>query len=260
MLGNNVIEDICDAALADTLDVCIQDEEIAARFKGERLMFHPESSDDFANPCATDSRVMEVGFDDFPFTSLRLSRSILASPDRPNAMRITPGIDEVSGLSIKRKQELSIRRIDTIAGTQGVSGLYYLSAILRRDNDQFPVNPDPNDTTTLLNIDIVTREVSCDPATVRILRFPVREEMFYSNTALHSGPFELPLGLIEILQDGACIRIASGPSVGEWNDTTRMHGTVKIIQRTDSLQIMSDPLDIRISYGWSDATCLLDAV
>ncbi|MGB5073065.1 MAG: hypothetical protein WBQ23_02930, partial [Bacteroidota bacterium] len=260
MLGNNVVEDVCDAALADTLNVCIQDAEIAEKFKGERLMFHPESGDDFTSP--SNSTVPESGFDDFPFIDIRLSRSVLAATESMNATRVTPTLDVISGLSVKRKQELSVRRIDTIPGTQGVSGLYYLSVILRRDNDLFSAIDPLNDTTTVLHIDIVTREASCDPASLRILRYPVRGEMFYENGSLHTGAFELPLGLVEVLQDGPCVRIEEGAAAPEWVDTTQVHGSVKIIQRVDSLHIMSDSLDIQISYAyaWNNATCLLDAV
>ncbi len=260
MLGNNVVLDVCDAAAAEDLNVCIMDLQLAERFKGERIMLHPESSYDFTERSSTP--VTEGSLDNFPLQEIKLSRSILEKDDRPNAIRVTPSMDDVAGLTDKRMQELSVWRVDTLAGRQGVSGLYYLSVIVRRDNDaENRIDPDAGDTATVFHVDIVTNNAAY-PHARRVLSFPVREEQFYYGGALHTEPFELALGLVELRQDGALIFVEEGPLVSAWTDTTRVRGETKITQKADSMRLMSRDFDIRVSYGYgfSDATCLLDAI
>lgn len=201
-LNANAVAEICDAAIsaADTLMVSISDYALEDYLRGEHLMFHPETDDNFE---AQGSHWLgtEPDFDDSPMTNMNLSRPLTdRSVGGPNCIRMEANKGTISTLADEKKRELSLFRagwnMDDRDKYRG-SGLYILSVIVREDNDPFALDP-PNTSDIVMNVEIVSRD-PVNPSTQRTLTFPLRGEQFYhGSSAIRPGAFEVVLGQIEI--------------------------------------------------------------
>ncbi|MCZ7557347.1 MAG: hypothetical protein M5R41_13180 [Bacteroidia bacterium] len=108
--GNNAVLDVVEAAAANDLRSSIYDGRLSERFKGERIMLHPESADDFDNR----SSILlsnETEFRDREFIGNPWSTTLLQrSGDAMNCVRMGQSGSVVNGITLDRIREMSVYR------------------------------------------------------------------------------------------------------------------------------------------------------
>jgi hypothetical protein len=273
--GNNAVLDVVEAAAANDLRSSIYDGRLSERFKGERIMLHPESADDFENRNSTPLQNIELfrdhQFDDNPWSTTLLQRSVLAN----NCVRMGQSGSVVNGITLDRIREMSVYRDwspptplpPPALDTHRVSGMYQVSLILMLDPES---SLPANDNTTILNVDVYyTRPDPLNPIRERI-RLPLRASQLYG-TPLET-PVEIVVGEIEIQQSGANERrlyvtegVHDNAATPWWLNDTRLHGSTRMDYYEWTLREIwgvadERHFDIEISYGNSDVTVLVDAL
>lgn len=197
--NNNAVEEVCRSADALNLQVLVRDAQVERRFMGERIMLHPESTDDFTthgNYTPDDrNEFRQFVLPGSPFTTTLAQRV-----GGLNCIYMQNDAGTVSGMTVDRIQEMSAYLAGDPQDPHRLSGLYHVSVIvLPRTDPGFPL---PNDDgTPVLNVTISYT----DPATgYEEHVFPLEgrqlwEDVSGSRVPL-TGVHEIVLGEIEVRQ------------------------------------------------------------
>jgi len=261
--GINAVADVCAMARSESLDVVVEDPWLTNAFAGERLLFHPESAYDFHSHAAHHGVRMEE-FDHIPIPNMNCSRSLLEDGlIANNCIVVRPGMEEISGLSWARIEELSVREQDAAHAS---AGRYHLSVIVRYDSTMLAVPP-ANDTCTVLRVRIST---SSSDGTPVALNFSLPGSAFYwdpsPTAAIRDSAFEYVLGDIEVVRSTQPPRRVFVRRVlhrdEAWNDSTRFSGWKIRDVVGDSVAVFAElgDFDIRILPGFANSELLLDAL
>ena len=263
---NNAVLEVCEAADDQNLRACIFDGRLSGRFRGERVMLHPESADDFVSR-GSYSTADDGDFLLFPIDDNPCSTTLLQRTGGSNCVIMDGNAGTISGVTVNRMRELSVYRNWTSADSHRVSGMYQVSVILKPLVGG--VNPLPNDDDTpVLNVDIWYTDPS-DNSTQRI-RLPLH------GSRLWEGPTgsrtqitdirEYVLGEIELQQAGANDRIlyvtqgVHGNQATPWWRSEAVGGSTRMDYSESTLLDIRGDFDISLSYGDDDVRVRVDAI
>ncbi|MFZ1731593.1 MAG: hypothetical protein WBQ23_02940, partial [Bacteroidota bacterium] len=273
--NNSAVREVCESANARGLNVLINDAKLGGRFNGERIILHPESSDDFGtHGNYTPEAITEFsafGVPDNPFSTTLLQRY-----GGNNCILMANDAGTVSGLQVDRIQELSVYRDWTDADSHRVSGMYQVSVIVLPRFGTGYSNP-PDDNTPVLHVDFWYSHY--DPITDLHTRERIRcsllgrqfwEDNLPGPRRLVTGVQEIVIGEIEIQQAGSnnrVIFVEAGDHTDlllrpwwQLNGPQHVRGTTRMADQPGTLGEVIGHFDIEISYGESDVQLWLDAV
>lgn len=124
------------------IDMCITNFGLHRYIAAERLMFHPETSDDFSDR-GSYSAVSELSFEDFPFNDAQLDKQIGHLGDDNNCISMNTS-GEVNGLKRDRKREISFHQPHlswAVSNNDTTAGKYHLSIVFKATE---PITPTDN--------------------------------------------------------------------------------------------------------------------
>ncbi|MFZ1730277.1 MAG: T9SS type A sorting domain-containing protein [Bacteroidota bacterium] len=260
--NTSAVREVCERANAYGLNVLINDAKLGGRFNGERIILHPESSDDFGTHGGydTDTRTEFSSF----------STTLLQRDGGTNCIKMDNNAGTVSGLQLNRIQELSVYRDWTDADSHRVSGMYQVSVTVLCANRVAPLPT--NDDLGILHVDIwYTHPVSHTRERIRCT-LELGQLLDTDPSAprqLFAGVQEIVIGEIEIQQAGSNDRVIF-VEPGDHTDLLRpwwqlngpqhVRGTTRMADQPGILANVVGEFDIEISYGASDVQLWLDAV
>ena len=266
--NNNAVEEVCRSADALDLQVLVRDAQVERRFMGERIMLHPESTDDFAThgnyTPENHGAFRQFVLDDSPFTTTLAQRI-----GGLNCIYMQNDAGTVSGMTVDRIQEMSAYLENDPEDPHRLSGLYHVSVIiLPRTDPGFPL---PNDDgTPVLNVTISYT----DPTTgYEEHVFPLEGRQLWegapgSRTRL-TGVQEIVLGEIEVRQTNGSPGVifvdeqTDPVHQARWNrdGINDVRGPRRLREHHEAgILAMRGDFDIQVSYGTDDVHLWLDAV